>query len=90
MADDRVRKLAEESLNRLASELETGKSQALSGILEEILQVERLRNARDKQTDKPSAEKPASSHAEPGRPDPVQAPAAPQIPDAIDSISLGR
>src|SRR5450755_325209 len=33
MADDRVRKLAEESLNRLASELEAGKSEALQNYL---------------------------------------------------------
>jgi antirestriction protein ArdC len=33
MADDRVRKLAEESLNRLASELEAGKSDALQNYL---------------------------------------------------------
>jgi hypothetical protein len=61
-----------------------------SRILEEILPVERLTGSREEQTDKSLADKPAQSQAEPGRPDPVQAPAAPQIHDAIDSISLGR
>jgi hypothetical protein len=61
-----------------------------SRILEEILPVERLTGSREKQIDKPLAEMPAQSHAERGTPNPVQAPAAPQIPDAIDSMSLGR
>jgi len=59
-----------------------------SRILEEILPAERLTGSREKQTDKSFAEKPAQSHAEPGRPDPVQSPAAPQIPKP--SISLDR
>src|SRR6266849_6237606 len=33
MADDRVRKLAEDALNRLAAELEAGKSEALQNYL---------------------------------------------------------
>jgi len=61
-----------------------------SRILEEILPVERLTGSREKQTDKPFAEMPAQSQTEPGPPNPAQAPAGPQIPDAIDSISLGR
>lgn len=36
MADDRVRKLAEESLDRLGSELEAGKSEALQNYLNTI------------------------------------------------------
>jgi hypothetical protein len=61
-----------------------------SRILEEILPVERLTGSREKLTDKHLADKPAQSRAEPGTPTPTQAPAAPQMPDAIGSISLGR
>ncbi len=61
-----------------------------SRILEEILPVERLTGAREKHSDRPFADKPAQPHAEPGTPTPTQAPAGPQIPDVIDSISLGR
>jgi hypothetical protein len=61
-----------------------------SRILEEILPAERLTPSRDNRAEKPLADKPGQSHDEPGKPNSTQAPSAPQIPDAIDSISLGR
>ena len=61
-----------------------------SHILEEILPVERLTGSREKHADKSLADNPAQSQAEPGTRTPTQTPAGPQIPDAIDSISLDR
>ena len=61
-----------------------------SRILEEILPAERLTPSRDSRAEKPLAEKPGQSHEEPGKPNSTQTPSAPQIPDAIDSISFGR
>jgi hypothetical protein len=61
-----------------------------SRILEEILPVERLSGAREKQTEKALVDKAGQSHDEPGRASTTQAPEAPQVPNVIDSISLGR
>src|SRR5437870_1309110 len=61
-----------------------------SRILDELLPVERLTPAHEKQAERAVAGKPAQSQEEPGLPNLNQAEPAPQMPDQSDSISMDR
>ena len=64
--------------------------EASSRILDELLPVERLTPAHEKQPERALADKPAQSQEEPGRPSLTQEQPAPQMPDQSDSISMDR
>ena len=76
------KKTLAESLSRI--------QETSSRILDELLPVERLTPAHEKQTERALADKPAQSQEEPGRPNLMQEQPAPQMPDQSDSISFDR
>src|SRR5207302_2892407 len=76
------KKTLAESLSRI--------QETSSRILDELLPVERLTPAHEKQAERALADKPIQSQKEPGRPNLTQAEAAGQMPDQSDSISMDR